>query len=123
MLIQNPREFLRHAYEQHFAMPAFNVCNMEMAKAVIEAAVIEKAPVIVQTYPGDLAHAAFGNDVANWAAAPLAPTSLPAISRGRRALASAATMVRSRSGWARKSMAVARCTYWPTTSAGSSAAM
>ena len=63
MLIQNPREFLRFAYEQHFAMPAFNVCNMEMAKAVIEAAVIEKAPVIVQTYPGDLAHAAFGNDV------------------------------------------------------------
>lgn len=63
MLIQNPREYLRYAYEQHFAMPAFNVCNMEMAKAVIEAAVIEKAPVIVQTYPGDLAHAAFGSDV------------------------------------------------------------
>jgi fructose-bisphosphate aldolase class II len=63
MLIQNPRGYLRYAYEQHFAMPAFNVCNMEMAKAVIEAAVIEKAPVIVQTYPGDLAHAAFGDDM------------------------------------------------------------
>jgi fructose-bisphosphate aldolase class II len=63
MLVQNPREFLRFAYEQHFALPAFNVCNMEMAKAVIEAAVIEKAPLIVQTYPGDLAHAAFGTDV------------------------------------------------------------
>ena len=63
MLMKNPREFLRYAYEQHFAMPAFNVCNMEMAKAVIEAAVIEKAPVIVQTYPGDLAHAAFGEGV------------------------------------------------------------
>lgn len=63
MLVQNPRELIRFAYEQHFAMPAFNVCNMEMAKAVIEAAVIEKAPVIVQTYPGDLAHAAFGTDV------------------------------------------------------------
>jgi fructose-bisphosphate aldolase, class II len=63
MLVQNPREYLRFAYEQHFAMPAFNVCNMEMAKAVIEAAVIEKAPLIVQTYPGDLAHAAFGTDV------------------------------------------------------------
>ena len=63
MLIQNPRELYCFAYEQHFAMPAFNVCNMEMAKAVIEAAVIEKAPVIVQTYPGDLAHAAFGSDV------------------------------------------------------------
>jgi ketose-bisphosphate aldolase len=63
MLVQNPREYLRYAYEQHFAMPAFNVCNMEMAKAVIEAAVIEKAPLIVQTYPGDLAHAAFGAGV------------------------------------------------------------
>lgn len=58
MLVENPRAFLRHAYEQHFAMPAFNVCNMEMAKAVLEAAAIERAPLIVQTYPGDLAHAA-----------------------------------------------------------------
>ena len=63
MLIQNPREYLQYAYEQHFAMPAFNVCNLEMAMAVIEAAVIDKAPVIVQTYPGDLDHAAFGADV------------------------------------------------------------
>ncbi len=63
MLVQNPREYLRFAYEQHFAMPAFNVCNLEMAKAVIEAAVIENAPLIVQTYPGDLAHAAFGPDM------------------------------------------------------------
>ena len=60
MLLAQPREFLRKAYDEHFAMPAFNVCNLEMAKAVINAAVIERAPVIVQTYPGDLAHAAFG---------------------------------------------------------------
>ncbi len=57
MLVENPRTYLRFAYEQHFAMPAFNVCNMEMAKAVLEAASIEHAPLIVQTYPGDLAHA------------------------------------------------------------------
>ncbi|HQY91777.1 class II fructose-bisphosphate aldolase [Caldilinea sp.] len=63
MLIQNPREFYREVYQQPFAMPAFNVCNLEMAKAVIEAAVAERAPVIVQTYPGDLAHAAFGDDM------------------------------------------------------------
>jgi fructose-bisphosphate aldolase class II len=60
MLVANPREYLRYVYQQQFAMPAFNVCNMEMAKAVIEAAVAERAPVIVQTYPGDLEHAAFG---------------------------------------------------------------
>jgi len=60
MLVEQPRAYLRYAYEQHFAMPAFNVCNLEMAKAVVEAAIIERAPVIVQTYPGDLDHAAFG---------------------------------------------------------------
>lgn len=62
MLVENPRAYLRYAYEQRFCMPAFNVCNLEMAKAVIEAATIEKAPVIVQTYPGDLAHGVFGAD-------------------------------------------------------------
>jgi len=73
MLIAKPRDFLRYAYEQHFAMPAFNVCNMEMAKAVIEAATIERAPVIVQTYPGDLAHATLGQSGEN------APGALPGI--------------------------------------------
>lgn len=63
MLVQNPREFYRHVYAQPYAMPAFNVCNLEMAKAVIEAAELERAPVIVQTYPGDLAHATFGGDL------------------------------------------------------------
>lgn len=56
MLVENPREYLRHAYQQRFCMPAFNVCNLELARAVIEAATAEKAPVIVQTYPGDLEH-------------------------------------------------------------------
>ena len=59
MLVSNPRDYLRHAYQNHFAMPAFNVCNLEMARAVIEAATIERAPVIVQTYTGDLSHSEF----------------------------------------------------------------
>lgn len=63
MLVKNPRDFYREVYKAQFAMPAFNVCNLEMAKAVIEAAVVERAPVIVQTYPGDLAHAAFSENV------------------------------------------------------------
>lgn len=61
MLVTDPRAYLRHAYEQKFALPAFNVCNLEMAKAVIEAATIERAPVIVQTYPGDIAHMNLGD--------------------------------------------------------------
>jgi ketose-bisphosphate aldolase len=59
MLVSQPRAYLRYAYERRFAMPAFNVCNLEMARAVIEAATLERAPVIVQTYPGDLAHGEF----------------------------------------------------------------
>ncbi len=57
MLIANPREFLQRAHTEHFAMPAFNICNLEMARACIEAATLERAPVILQTYPGDLTHA------------------------------------------------------------------
>jgi fructose-bisphosphate aldolase, class II len=57
MLVQDPRDYLRYAHQKRFCMPAFNVCNLEMAKAVIEAATAEKAPVIVQTYPGDIEHA------------------------------------------------------------------
>jgi ketose-bisphosphate aldolase len=60
MLVANPRQYLRYAYEERFAMPAFNVCNLEMAMAVLEAAELEQAPVIVQTYPGDLEHGTLG---------------------------------------------------------------
>jgi ketose-bisphosphate aldolase len=56
MLVQQPREYLRYAYQHRFAMPAFNVCNIEMARACLEAATLEHAPVILQTYPGDIEH-------------------------------------------------------------------
>ena len=56
MLIENPREYLRFAHRERFAMPAFNACNLEFAQAVIQAATLENAPVIVQTYPGDIKH-------------------------------------------------------------------
>ena len=38
-------------------MPAFNVCSLEMARACIQAAEEENAPVMLQTYPGDLEQA------------------------------------------------------------------
>lgn len=57
MLIKNTRDYLQQVYKEGFALPAFNVCNLEMARAVIEAAVEERAPVIVQTYVGDVEHA------------------------------------------------------------------
>ena len=55
-LVRDARTLYARAYEERFAMPAFNVCNLEMAQGVLEAAEEERAPVILQTYPGDIAH-------------------------------------------------------------------
>ncbi len=54
--VADARELYVEAYRQGFAMPAFNVCDLEMAQGVVTAAEAERAPVILQTYPGDLAH-------------------------------------------------------------------
>ena len=42
-------EFLKKAQEGHYAVGAFNVENLEMAQAVIQAATELNAPVIIQT--------------------------------------------------------------------------
>lgn len=54
--VTDGRTLYSRAYRGRFAMPAFNVCNLEMAQGVLEAAEAERAPVILQTYPGDIAH-------------------------------------------------------------------
>ena len=55
--VPDGRPLLRQAFEGRYAMPAFNVSSLEMARACIEAAEAESAPVILQTYPGDLEQA------------------------------------------------------------------
>lgn len=55
-LITDARALYARAYDERFAMPAFNVCNLEMAQGVLEAAEAERAPLILQTYPGDITH-------------------------------------------------------------------
>lgn len=57
MIVTNPKELILNAWHLHYALPAFNVCNIEMARAVLEAAETEQAPVILQAYPGDIRHA------------------------------------------------------------------
>ena len=57
MRVNNPAALIRHAWENGYAIPAFNVCNLEFAKAIIEAAEVENSPVILQTYPADLRYA------------------------------------------------------------------
>ena len=52
--VSDGRTLIKRAYEAHYAMPAFNVCSLEMARACIMAAEEEQAPIILQTYPGDL---------------------------------------------------------------------
>jgi len=55
--VRDARPLLRDAFERHYAIPSFNVCGLEMARACVEAAVAERAPVLLQTYPGDLEQA------------------------------------------------------------------
>src|ERR1700688_2889822 len=49
MFVTKPRLFLKYVFEKRFAVPSFNVSNLEMARAVVEAAVLEDAPVMIQT--------------------------------------------------------------------------
>jgi fructose-bisphosphate aldolase class II len=59
MFVTKPRSFFAYALENHFAVPSFNVCNLETARAVVEAAEAEAAPVMLQTYFGDLHYGGF----------------------------------------------------------------
>jgi fructose-bisphosphate aldolase class II len=59
MYVTKPRLFFDHALRNRFAVPSFNVCNLEIARGVVTAAEAEDAPVILQTYFGDLYHGGF----------------------------------------------------------------
>lgn len=54
MYVTKPRLFFDHALRSRFAVPSFNVCNLETARAVVVAAEAEDAPVMLQSYYGDL---------------------------------------------------------------------
>lgn len=53
------KEILEHAHKNGYAVGAFNVVDMEMLQAVVEAAEEEKSPVFVQTTEGALSYAGF----------------------------------------------------------------
>jgi fructose-bisphosphate aldolase class II len=59
MYVTKPRLFFDYALRNRFAFPSFNVCNLEIARGVIAAAEAENAPVMLQTYFGDLYHGGF----------------------------------------------------------------
>jgi ketose-bisphosphate aldolase len=54
--VSDGRILIGRAFEQRYAMPAFNIFTLEMAQACVEAAELERAPIILQTSPGDLLH-------------------------------------------------------------------
>lgn len=56
-MLVSPRAMLTHAHKHHWAVGAFNASNLEIVQAIIGAAQVERAPVIVQTSAGGIAHA------------------------------------------------------------------
>lgn len=49
-------EILQDAQKRHYAVPAFNISNLEIARAVTQAATDLKAPVILQTSEGGISY-------------------------------------------------------------------
>ena len=48
MSLVNTKEMLKKAYKENYAVGAFNVNNMEIIQAIVDAAAEEKSPVILQ---------------------------------------------------------------------------
>ncbi|MCD6303129.1 MAG: class II fructose-bisphosphate aldolase [Anaerolineae bacterium] len=57
MPLVTSKEILQVALEQHFAVGAFNANNMEQVQAIVDAAVEERAPVILQVSQGAIRYA------------------------------------------------------------------
>ena len=57
MPLVTTKEMFKKAYEGHYAVGAFNVNNMEIVQGITEAAMMEKAPVILQVSKGARAYA------------------------------------------------------------------
>ena len=52
MTLVDTKEMFKKAYEGHYAVGAFNVNNMEIIQGIVEAAIQEKAPLILQVSAG-----------------------------------------------------------------------
>lgn len=57
MTLVSTKEMLRAAVEGHYAVGAFNANNMEQVQAIVDAAVEERAPVILQVSQGAIRYA------------------------------------------------------------------
>ncbi|MFB3166687.1 ketose-bisphosphate aldolase [Neobacillus sp. 179-C4.2 HS] len=55
-MLYNMRDLLRVAKEYKFAVPAFNICSYDMLKAIMEEVEDQKAPVILEIHPDEIAY-------------------------------------------------------------------
>jgi ketose-bisphosphate aldolase len=58
--ISDGRILISRAFTGHYALPSFNVCSLEMARACVLAADEKRAPIMLQTGPDDLLQASPG---------------------------------------------------------------
>lgn len=74
MAIVDGRELLRAARAGRYAVPAFNIFDLEMAQAVCRAADAERAPIVIQVSPRTIAYAGLASiaAIARTQAGPLA---------------------------------------------------
>lgn len=55
-MLYTMKELLKVAKENQFAVPAFNICSFDMLKAVMEEVEAQKAPVIIEIHPDEIAY-------------------------------------------------------------------
>jgi fructose-bisphosphate aldolase, class II len=56
-MLSKPNQLLQDAMKADYAIGAFNASNMEIAQAIVRAAIAKKSPVIVQTSEGAIEYA------------------------------------------------------------------
>ena len=61
MSLVNPKELMLKAQKEGYAVPAFNVHNLETIQAVVRGAVKLTSPVMIATTPGTVMHAGLKN--------------------------------------------------------------
>lgn len=64
MALVNPKEMISAAQKEGYAIPAFNIHNLETIQAVVNGAVKLNSPVMIATTPGTIRHAGIENIVA-----------------------------------------------------------
>lgn len=55
-MLYTMKDLLKVAKENKFAVPAFNICSYDMLKAIMEEAEEQKAPVILEIHPAEIAY-------------------------------------------------------------------